>query len=415
MGAPTLDSDTQLGPLPLPENTESHPETSKCTAAAPIKFAIPEDCRIFSPFARLPPEIRHQIWHNTLDTPGMHFLKVDTDYHSSTGLGRWWIKDSVLINAPLSEDEHDLDPVALEVKRELRPTSKVYGTLKPLYPTPQADISYYTNLNQQLAKLSVTCNESASITRSLTSRPTTFRLNNGRVISLDSSSDVIYLDYVPPDIYEAGFRFSRALSCSGLDQIRNVAAVPKLRFLAQYLPNLEHFYFVDYHILRKSSGAETKTPADDQKPTDDRKAKPPMCRFKGGNRSYYGVEEQDWNVHSRVFQVKSWLREHFVKYSKTSKLSNHKSPEKVEFSVLACEWNVEAPSEPKEPAKPVKKGRNKRTYCEEHSVSRGRKMPLQKGLTSAAESLTPELRSLFPFTFDACSGNKFDFTFVFPT
>jgi hypothetical protein len=294
MGPPNLGSYAQAGvpnqQLLSPKHTISSLEALIKTTETPVKFEIPYDCRTFAPFARLPPEIRAQIWQSTLDTPGMHLLKIDTDWHPATGIGRWWIKESHLLHDSLDEEGENIDPITLEIKREIRPISKVLAALKPLYPTPQADISYYTNLHQQLAKLSVTCNESAAISRSLTDRPTTFRLESGRIVSLNTSSDVIYLEYIPPDIYEDNIRFSKALSCSGLDQIRNVAVrychkwyerqssrrcpncgqihndpagarYPRhlYRFLAQYLPNLEQFYFVDYLILRKSPGIEEHT------------------------------------------------------------------------------------------------------------------------------------------------------------
>jgi hypothetical protein len=364
----------------------------------------------------------------------MHFLKIDTDYHPSTGTGRWWIKESIL-NVTSDEDENEQgDPMALEVKRERRPTHKVHGTLKPLYPTSQADISYYTNLHKQLAKLSVTCNEAAAVAKSLVRRAA-FRLDTGRLVSLNSSSDVIYLEYIPPDYYEeASIRFSRALDCSGLGQIRKVAMrychkwyernsprrrcpncgqihdvpdglrYPKhlYRFLAQYLPNLEEFYFVDYLILRKSPGIGTH-------------------RFEGGNRSFFEVEEEkDWKISSHVLEAKSWLREQFVKYAKMSKLSKHKNPEQVKFGVLACEWRVEppAPATPKKatPKKAsvmsAKKGRNKRAHSEEHSLSRARQISLHRQRPSSpVEYLPYEATARYPFVFDACGSNKYDFTF----
>ncbi|KAM0559330.1 hypothetical protein ACHAPJ_004352 [Fusarium lateritium] len=398
---------------------------------------------MFSPFPRLPPEIRHQIWQNTLDTPGMHFLKVEPDWHPVSALGRWWTKDSRLFHLHSDDEDEDIDPVALEVKRESQPTAKVYATLQPLYPTRQADISHYTNVHQQLAKLSATCHEAASIAKSLTSRPSTFRSETGRIISLDASSDVIYLEYVPPDVYEDNIRFCRALSCPGLDQIRRVAVrychkwyerqsstrCPSCgqihqtlggvkypnhlyRFLAQYLPNLEQFYFVDYLILRKSSSAQEESATDGQGGV---KAKPPMCRFESGNRRYFEANEQDWRVQSRVFQVKSWLQEQFIKYAKASKLSKHKNPEQVKFSVLACEWNVGPPSEPKKiPVTPVKKVRNTRTHHKGHALSSSRQLLLQKGSTPVLEPLPSDLTSSFSFVFDARGDTRFDFTFSIP-
>ncbi|KAF4415511.1 hypothetical protein FACUT_13331 [Fusarium acutatum] len=393
------------------KDTEPSTEALLQSIETPIKFQIPEDCRTFSPFPHLPPEIRAQIWQATLETPGMHFLKIDTDWHPATGLGKWWLKEPMFLHASTEEHDENVDPMALEVRREARPTAKVYGTLKPQYPTPQADISYYTNLHQQLTKLSVTCNEAAAVAKSLTNRPTTFRLNTGRIVSLNSLSDVIYLEYVPPEVYEDSIRFNQVLNCSGLDQIRKVAVRYCHKwFLAQYLPNLEQFFFVDYLILRKS----------DLNAATDRhgfqrvlKAKTGTCRFEGGNRSYFEADTQDWTISSRVLQVKSWLQENFVKYAKSSSLSAHKNPEQVEFGVLACEWNVEPPSEPKKAlATPVKKGRNKRANSEEHTLSRtNRRGSTPTVSRPVADSLPLDVAIKFPFVFDAGGSNKFEFTF----
>ncbi|KAF5574094.1 hypothetical protein FPANT_11949 [Fusarium pseudoanthophilum] len=409
---------------PPSKDTEPSTEAPLQSIETPLKFQIPEDCRTFSPFPRLPPEIRAQIWQATLETPGMHFLKIDTDWHPSTGLGKWWLKEPMFLHATAEDHDEDVDSMALEVRREARPTAKVYGTLKPLYPTPQADISYYTNLHQQLTKLSVTCNEAAAVAKSLTNRPSTFRLNTGRIVSLNALSDVIYLEYVPPEVYEDSIRFNRILNCSGLDQIRKVAVrychkctpdkvrYPKhlYRFLAQYLPNLEQFFFVDYLILRKS---DLNAATDRHGFQSNLKAKAGTCRFEGGNRSYFEADTQDWTISSRVLQVKSWLQENFVKYAKSSSLSAHKNPEQVEFGVLACEWNVEPPSEPKKAlATPIKKGRNKRANSEEHTLSRtNRRGSTPTVSRPVADSLPLDVAINFPFVFDAGGSNQFEFTF----
>ncbi|KAG5785591.1 hypothetical protein H9Q73_000767 [Fusarium xylarioides] len=403
---------------PAPKDSEPSTESPIQSIETPLKFQIPEDCRTFSPFLRLPPEIRAQIWQATLETPGMHFLKIDTDWHPATGLGKWWLKEPTFLHASAEDHDEDVDSMALEVRREARPTAKVYGTLKPQYPTPQADISYYTNLHQQLTKLSVTCNEAAAVAKSLTNRSSTFRLNTGRIVSLNSLSDVIYLEYVPPEVYEDSIRFNKVLNCSGLDQIRKVAVrychkwYPKhlYRFLAQYLPNLEQFFFVDYLILRKS---DLNAATDRHGFQSNLKAKAGTCRFEGGNRSYFEADTQDWAISSRVLQVKSWLQENFIKYAKSSSLSAHKNPEQVEFGVLACEWNVEPPSEPKKAlATPVKKGRNKRANSEEHTLSRtNRRGSTPTVSPPVTDSLPLDVAINFPFVFDAGGRNKFEFTF----
>jgi hypothetical protein len=116
-----------------------------------------------------------------------------------------------------------------------------------------------------------------------------------------------------------------------------------------------------------------------------------------------------------VFKVNSWLQEQFVKYAKASKLSKHKNPENVEFGVLACEWNVEPPTEPKKALViPIKKGRNKRAYSEERPLSRARRLSIQRGTGPVTERLPYYLTARYPFVFDACGGNKFEFTFSMP-
>jgi hypothetical protein len=249
--------------------------------SAAIKFDIPNDCRDFFPFAGLPIELRHQIWEEALATPGMQFLKIQ--HADPSYLTRWWTKSMPALPPPSdSSDDEEEDPVLLETRNEVRPTETIHASLVPLYPTPQADISYYTILNQELTKLSVTCNESASVIKRLMARPTTLTLNSGRMISLDVNSDIVYLEYVPPAVFEDSFRFTKGLRCVGLEKITKVAvrychkwhkdesptrcpicgqnhsnsdrvAYPShlYQFIAQYLPNLKHFYFVDYFILRK--------------------------------------------------------------------------------------------------------------------------------------------------------------------
>ncbi|KAJ4134780.1 hypothetical protein NW768_004383 [Fusarium equiseti] len=421
MTALNLDSGAQVPTAYQPQHISSPDSPIVQTIEAPLKFEIPEGCRTFSPFARLPPEIRAQIWQNTLNTPGMHFLKVEAETETetlSTGTGRWWMKESLPNLFSISSDEEDqAGPMtAADVKK--LPAQK--ATLQPLYPTQTADISYYISLHKQLAKLTVTCNESASIARSLVNRPTAFRLSSGRLVSLDRS-DVIYLEYLPPDCYEGGIRFIRTLQCPGLDQIRKVAmrychkwsqkaqrrcpncgqlhdnhnpTYPKhlYQFLAQYLPNLEEFYFVDYLILPKSPSVPPGTFT---------------SSFEGGNRSFFEVDEQNWKISSHVLECKSWLQGQFIKYTKASKLNKHKNPERVKFGVLACQWRVEPPVTPRRaPVTPVKKGRNKRAHSEEHCfLSRAR------GPISPVAYLPHEATVHYPFVFDACGSNRYEFTF----
>lgn len=66
-------------------------------------------------------------------------------------------------------------------------------------------------------------------------------------------------------------------------------------------------------------------------------------RFQAGNRLYHEASPEDWVMSKEVSQVTLWLRTSYLRYAKASKLCRHRHPEKVRFSVLACEWNIHPP------------------------------------------------------------------------
>lgn len=63
-------------------------------------------------------------------------------------------------------------------------------------------------------------------------------------------------------------------------------------------------------------------------------------RFQAGNRTYHEVNEEDWIMNKDVFLITTWLHQNFLRYAMHSPLCQHKYPEKVRFSVLACQWNI---------------------------------------------------------------------------
>lgn len=247
-----------------------------------IKFDIPLNHRTFYPFPRLPYELRHKIWKSIL-TPGMHFLKVEATNEKESVGNRWWTKSFGFSDAiPPSDDEEEVDEIVEEVKHEVAPTSSTDVKLAPLYQTTEAVISHSSTLNKQLAKLSAISAETAALAKDLASRPSVLKVDDGRIVSLDPRVDVIYLEYVPAEVFSSNFTLTRSLKCPEFAQIRRVAVrfchgwtqeqstrrcphcgrfhgrtdkitYPRhlYHFLAQYLPNLEHFYFVDYLVLRK--------------------------------------------------------------------------------------------------------------------------------------------------------------------
>lgn len=213
----------------------------------------------------------------------MHFLKVEATNEKESAGCRWWTKSFGFSDARASsDDEEEVDEIVEEAKHEVPPAYSTDVKLAPLYQTPSADISHSSTLNKQLAKLSAINLETATLAKDLASRPSVLKVDDGRIVSLNPQDDAIYLEYVPPEVYSSNFTLTRTLRCPQFSQIRRVVVrfchgwtqeestrrcphcgrfhgrsdkitYPRhlYHFLAQYLPNLEHFYFVDYLILRK--------------------------------------------------------------------------------------------------------------------------------------------------------------------
>ncbi|KZL76785.1 hypothetical protein CT0861_07220 [Colletotrichum tofieldiae] len=246
--------------------------------ASTVKFDIPASARSFHPFSRLPPEIRHQIWEDAVLEPGMHFIRLKT-------AARVAHLPSPLVTSTIDENDEEHSNPILDFSREKLPSKLWPATLEPRYPTPQANLSNYVALNRTLAKLSVTCFESAAVIQRLVNQPGSVKLNGGRVVSLASSEDVVCLEYLSADNFRSWCRMSINIDCPELANIRHVAipychgweatstafgcshcgdqhhaGVSKVypvhlyEFLARYLPNLQTFYFIDYLIVKKSFG-----------------------------------------------------------------------------------------------------------------------------------------------------------------
>ncbi|KAJ0326604.1 hypothetical protein COL5a_006791 [Colletotrichum fioriniae] len=268
---------------------------------SPVKFDIPASARSFTCFSRLPPEIREQIWEDAIFEPGMHFLRLKT-------AARITHYPSPMPPGSLGDqDTKDEDDVLLDFTRESVPKKVWPAILEPRYPTPQANISSYISVNRVLNKLSATCFESAKVVRRLTNARGGLKLKDGRVVLLGGSSDVVCLEYLSADDFRSWCRMSQSIRCNELANIRHVAIpychawetsvsgfrcghcgtrysglatkvypVHLYEFLAQYLPNLETFYFIDYLIVEKNSSLgssdvnpdQTTTPSSDTNPQE---------------------------------------------------------------------------------------------------------------------------------------------------
>ncbi|KAK1975047.1 hypothetical protein LZ30DRAFT_786573 [Colletotrichum cereale] len=458
-----------------------------------IKFDIPASARSFHLFSMLPPEIRHQIWEDAILEPGMHFLRLKTAARAAH-------LPSPLVASPIddNDDEVQSNPI-LDFDREPLPSKLWPATLEPRYPTPQANLSNYINLNRTLAKLSVTCFEAATVVRRLVNQPGSIKLSGGRIVSLAFSNDVVCLEYLSANNFRSWCRMSLDIECSELANIRHVAIpychgweaastafrcshcgsqhgagvnkvypVHLYEFLARHLPNLQTFYFIDYLIVKKSFSPAKKaqdpghgivspheslsrtqntasenldkrkqeealydnpspnktanlfTPAQAGSNNTANDATPsslssqggaPRKTFKSDGRIFCELDEDEWNVKSRVVDTLSWIRKRFILYATRSKLSRHAHPENVKFKVMVCEWvdrESEAPLKLKRSAlssgKPLSK--RLRSFSDR---SREGSTPKSALTQSSSAPVTTDLQDKFGFVFGRGSTGTFNF------
>ncbi|KAH7347432.1 hypothetical protein B0T11DRAFT_302647 [Plectosphaerella cucumerina] len=297
-----------------------------------IKFSLPASAQYFTPFPRLPIELRLQIWEDAIYQPGMNFLRIS--YNST-------IPRRLRNNVPFP------------------PIRK--ATLQPMYHHPEAEDSQFYNLNNVLENLSLACAESNRVVRRFKQHPDTIKLPDGRVVTALDSHDTICLDeYVPQNLFTSGCRILTDVDCFGLDRIRHVAirycynweskgphcfecfrrhsvdtkkALPLhvYQFLVRHMPNLQTVYLIDFLILRR----DTNDPAVAHKPPT----------FTSRDRKFYEVDSPDqneWQVSSQVFEVLDWVKQNYLRYSaqSTTTRCRHKEPERVQFKVLSCEWEM---------------------------------------------------------------------------
>lgn len=248
----------------------------------PVQFKVPDGCRLFTPFQRLPPEIRQQIWVAYLTNAGVNFVKLETSDP------RWrWGMPTARTPAPGSGKGSQLssymDDIDMVVQNEAGIQRTWHAELVAQSKDYRADISNYEEVYRQLVILAWTCVESASLVRSLGNRPGVVKLGNGDIVTLDNSPDLVYLDYLPPEFYHTNGNLDFKLDCPGLEMIRRAAVRfchswhPKkmsdicrscgkphgglepghypahlYQLLARYMPKLEELYLIDYFIVPKT-------------------------------------------------------------------------------------------------------------------------------------------------------------------
>lgn len=402
-----------------------------------MHFNMPPGLEKFSRFAQLPYDIRHKIWEHIIFTPGIHFLRFERN-----DLPRFASDDD--------DDSSDYDTTDDEGevgrgKAMTKATKQYSASLTPIFPLPAADMSYYITASKTLAQLSLVCNESAYEVDLVTKKPNNLTLDNGRLISLATSSDVICIDY--PDLcYPRGLgKWADNLDLEQLGKVRRLAvryqpewdeerrlcrrcgryhhAVRKelpRRHLYEFLAlfnNLETFFFIDYLIVRKPNNQQLDGCEESDLRWLGPHARAKMMalsgvdkgeRFESGGRTYYEIDREltrACKVNSHVFNMLEWLQGNYTRYCEKKRARRHSSPRRVKFSVLACEWDHENMKNEKKRPSPV-------------NVPRTRGAPIEPALKEAMHALKLEDQNkafdrpaYIPVVFGDEGVSKYEFTF----
>ncbi|PHH75456.1 hypothetical protein CDD80_2358 [Ophiocordyceps camponoti-rufipedis] len=364
---------------------------------ASIRFDVPDGCRVFTLFPRLPAELRHRIWEAYLCDPGVNFIKLQVwDLHSGAW-GRPMVRSPAAEAAAAAADgsaAEELDDVGrLLLRHDCLPRVSIFSRLVSSYPkNPLADHSQHRELRARLAAMAATCVESHSLVRSLMARPGVLRLESGLFVSLSRSPDVTLLEYYPHELYKGSGTLNVDIFCPTLDLIRRLAVRychvwrPEVKeswsggkpcledpgncpthlyqFLARHLPSLREFYFVDYFIVPKTAEERGDAMSVDGDEDDDDDVDDATRRRRSGINPVFSVRHRrfhdvsdcdpdtcDWKLNRKSLKILDWLRDHFVRYASQSHTSRHKTPEKVYFGLLACEYVIPTPSHRRDPPK----------------------------------------------------------------
>ncbi|KAK2001380.1 hypothetical protein LX36DRAFT_688877 [Colletotrichum falcatum] len=269
------------------------------------------------------------------------------------------------------------------------------------------------------------------------------------------------------------FRCSHCGSLHGAG-ISKVYPVHLYEFLARHLPNLETFYFIDYLVYKKRTSLTAKrqdsqdirppppvplgrtkdpasekldkrkhpcnqedarhgnnrsprktanlfTAAQDESATTidgatpsstDRQRRVPRKMFKSDGRIFCELDDEEWNIKSRVVDTLSWIQKRFILYATRSKLSKHAHPNRVKFKVMTCEWvDKESETPPRlkrstpSAGKPLKKKlRPSSERCQEGS------RPKSAATQPLPVPVTTELQDSFGFVFGQENNGIFEFS-----
>ncbi|KAI2622615.1 hypothetical protein GGS21DRAFT_494404 [Xylaria nigripes] len=396
--------------------------------SAAIRFTMPRSLQKFDLFWQLPYDIRHMIWEEVIFTPGIHFLKFVGALDASPM--------RVFASASASTGAHSGGfPAALPERRaEGRHHSEglVYSaTLEPIFPISYADNSHYITMNKTLARLRTSCNEARLLVDQVLAQPDNVTLNNGQLVMLQRSSDVICIDYPNMTHARSLGEWAERLDLGQLAKVRRLAVryyhewdndlicgycgrahsyhgnhpFPKHVYeFAALFKNLETFYFIDYLTVRKPPHAQCPVQAQDG----------PHERFASGEggRTYFEVDPKTCTTHTHVFETLKWVQSNYIAHCICNSQGPSR-PENVRFKVLACEWEsdrklVTIKYQPTAQTTPIRKKRMKSHASDLTTSSHITPTAFDGSISQPTNASTP------PVVFGDEGQSKFDFSLEFP-
>lgn len=240
--------------------------------SSPLHLTLPPSLQRFSRFSDFPFELRLQIWEDIIYTPGIHFLKFERRNELSARESQVSRDES----SGRSANRPPPDQIEQDNKR-----AKFTSFLRPVFPFPAADKSYYLTMNKTITQLSLACNEAKVMVEKLISRPGNLTLDNGRLVLLERSSDIVCFDYPGATLSRSLGYWANQLDLEQLAKVRRVAIRYSTKWdedcrlcrtcgiihefhrdhsstrprhvheFAALFKNLESFYFMDCLAIRK--------------------------------------------------------------------------------------------------------------------------------------------------------------------
>ncbi|KAI0967984.1 hypothetical protein F4678DRAFT_464883 [Xylaria arbuscula] len=404
----------------------------------PLRFTVPRDLQRFDLFLKLPYDIRYMIWKEVMRTPGIHFLKFEETLNAPT------IHGYASVRGHSSESLVTSPEGRAEVTRNFD-TCVYSATLKPIFPFSCADNSHYITKDKTLAHLRDSCSEAKTLVEKELAQPENLSLDNGQLVLLRRSSDVLCIDY--PDMIHGRYlgRWSENLNLDQLAKVRRLAvryhhewdnhdqvcslcgrvhssyknqAHPRHVYeFAALFKNLEEFYFIDYLTIRKSP-CSPYSPCQEQDPG----AAGERFATGDGGRTYFEVNLESCKTHTWVYETLAWIRNNYIAHC-MSEPQGPPLPEKVRFKVLGCEWEPDQKlSPPKRPATqttpPARKKRSRNHILNPATSSQriyGSRFPTPLDAIPSQDGYQewlpePPNTSTLPVVFGDAGNSNFDFT-----